>query len=681
MTNAERSTTHQVWRLSMTGRSPVDLLRRAPLAQEPRRQPTVSPPPRQLLRSISTVPLLTSCVSQISRISTMDPPLPLLARHAASVQADYFNSQSVASPLPINSPVQDSPANAGADSRNVKGTGAELDRTPRANGAGMDEGKTSQSTSKKRKRNSASIGPVPPDVAHDQSFGDSSQVHSLSEIDAIILQKRKPREKTSCHPCRKRKVGCDRRLPCQTCIDRRHPEVCVYESSNDHASFVGAGNLQHHQPSFSTGSDGGMGPTGFGEQVTIPRDYLDRLMMKIDGLETTLLQLTSDVRALSSGSTVSYPRSPMVERRISSHPQGAEEEGRASAEGLHTRNTLTGQTVHVGSNSIPALVMALAKKHNDTLGNSNAPDDPVDWQELMGGSVLPLFGLDNESATYPFVDLWSHSGGPMSRIQQLSEALPSEQECKINFAAYRDHAHIVYPGIVDIQKFEEELHEFHIQRARDGRTGGLSEQSMYGKHLSWISLLFAAMAAGVQCSDLPRKSRELTAKVFVCCAFECLRLHNFLSSTTIESIQALLVFGNVIANMYNAGVAWAMLGLNIRLSQALGLHKDCPPGTPYAIKNERSKVWWAVLWQDSLLSITYDRASSSSSLDGPSHFPPDADSPHGPWSFEACMYRLCLVGLDIVKDRHNQLDPYATLYRMEHHEQSLNDLVGRELVM
>ena len=119
-----------------------------------------------------------------------------------------------------------------------------------------------------------------------------------------------------------------------------------------------------------------------------------------------------------------------------------------------------------------------------------------------------------------------------------------------------------------------------------------------------------------------------------------------------------------------------MLGLGIRLAQSLGLHKECPPGTSLAVKNERSKTWWAVVWQDSLLSITYDRASSSSSLDGPTHFPPDFTSGHGNWTFEECMYRLCSVSLDIVRERHTHHDTYATLYRMVEHEKELSDIMA-----
>ena len=49
----------------------------------------------------------------------------------------------------------------------------------------------------------------------------------------------------------------------------------------------------------------------------------------------------------------------------------------------------------------------------------------------------------------------------------------------------------------------------------------------------------------------------------VCCAYECLRLVNYLSRSTLPDIQNLLVLGNVISNNMDAGVAWSLLGIPI----------------------------------------------------------------------------------------------------------------------
>ena len=149
-------------------------------------------------------------------------------------------------------------------------------------------------------------------------------------------------------------------------------------------------------------------------------------------------------------------------------------------------------------------------------------------------------------------------------------------------------------------------------------------------------------------------------------------MSNFLSNPTLECIQAMLVFLSTLLNMYNAGVSWAMDGLCIRLAQTLGLHQTCRSNTPIPVQNERAKTWWAIIWQDSLISITYDRAGSVPSIDGNCRIPPEFNSEPGSWGFERCMYKLCCVGLTLVHERLQSRDnPQAVLRRMHEHEREI----------
>ncbi|KAF4962838.1 hypothetical protein F66182_18158, partial [Fusarium sp. NRRL 66182] len=62
-------------------------------------------------------------------------------------------------------------------------------------------------------------------------------------------------------------------------------------------------------------------------------------------------------------------------------------------EGIHTTHTYGEGTVHLGSRSVLAYIL-------NKSGSLQA-------QALLEGGILPKLGLDNETATYPFVDLWS----------------------------------------------------------------------------------------------------------------------------------------------------------------------------------------------------------------------------------------------------------------------------------
>jgi hypothetical protein len=56
-------------------------------------------------------------------------------------------------------------------------------------------------------------------------------------------------------------------------------------------------------------------------------------------------------------------------------------------------------------------------------------------------------------------------------------------------------------------------------------------------------------------------------------SFHCLRLSNFLIRPSLDSLQALLILGFVLANDMKAEASWALIGLTCRLAQALGLHR------------------------------------------------------------------------------------------------------------
>lgn len=135
--------------------------------------------------------------------------------------------------------------------------------------------------------------------------------------------------------------------------------------------------------------------------------------------------------------------------------------------------------------------------------------------EALGQSVLPLFGLDNESALYPFVDLWGLPHASRERAEQLVQALPNDEQLMKFWISYRDLAHMIYPGIADLHDFENHLHDFLRKRSAQTHKGdGITEVFAFGEKFCWLGLLFAVLASGAQCGERPRRERELTSQVY-----------------------------------------------------------------------------------------------------------------------------------------------------------------------
>jgi len=342
---------------------------------------------------------------------------------------------------------------------------------------------------------------ITPSAAPLRSPGRPSGGRALTDV---LRTKRKARLQRVCQPCRLRKVKCSYDAPCRSCTERGHPELCVY-------SPVERRGARRRWTEAQADGDAGEDedPTAaWDEYVVAPSgdDWRD-MREKVGSIERLLRELGQELQQIRRD----------VNQIKSSSSEGRHEEDSRSVSDHNNENVVKAMPagddpnddpVYFGGNSVPALVAALAK--NSDMG--------VAVQELTGKDALPVFGLDNESTTYPFVDLWGIPHGSFRRIELLCELLPNtDTEYMQLFALYRDNAWVLFPGIVDIIQFESELLGFLRCRTTETlavQNGPLSKQIVYGKSLHWLGLLFAAFASGIQCSNLPRKDRQVRSQIY-----------------------------------------------------------------------------------------------------------------------------------------------------------------------
>lgn len=68
---------------------------------------------------------------------------------------------------------------------------------------------------------------------------------------------------------------------------------------------------------------------------------------------------------------------------------------------------------------------------------------------------------------------------------------------------------------------------------------------------------------------------------------------------SLDSLQALLILGFVLANDMKAEASWALIGLTCRLAQALGLHRGPNESGRFTSSEDndlpRRKLWYAHL--------------------------------------------------------------------------------------
>ena len=98
--------------------------------------------------------------------------------------------------------------------------------------------------------------------------------------------------------------------------------------------------------------------------------------------------------------------------------------------------------------------------------------------------------------------------------------------------------------------------------------------------------------------------RLLTSEVSA--SHQALRVVGYLSRPSLRSIQTMVLIIYFLMNDNHAADAWAFAGILIRQAYALGLNRDPSVTVPHAHtseKQQRRKLWQAVLFQDTFLTV------------------------------------------------------------------------------
>ena len=57
---------------------------------------------------------------------------------------------------------------------------------------------------------------------------------TAADVDRMIQERQRQRSRRACYPCARRKVKCDQRQPCKTCVERGYPDLCSYDLRTNH---------------------------------------------------------------------------------------------------------------------------------------------------------------------------------------------------------------------------------------------------------------------------------------------------------------------------------------------------------------------------------------------------------------------------------------------------------------
>lgn len=371
--------------------------------------------------------------------------------------------------------------------------------------------------------------------------------------------RRRPRECKTCLPCRASKVRCDRNVPCSNCVKRNF--TCSYgrpqsnrlpisssltaSSTPLHSSFVSPAftptyssappppSQPHDLTDVSSVTDR---PSQASDDPDLP-ELIDISQGEWDDINNKMVAMEQIIGSLHS---IFQSHSSRRRRAVDPPPETMERKRSSQSEGVYGSNSSRTGAVHLGSRS--ALVDILDKsKHSKDMAQALPQED-----------LLADLALENESAAYPFVDLWS-SDPYTFNIAGVCAVLPDDEQCRryvlcswivdttragcarylcVNCMAdfffffsfcfrflgfYREIGAVLYPVLPDLDDLEYKASCLLDNRRRVGGVykpdaNGLVKP--FGMDLPFLSLLFAVLASGCQLSDITERERELTSWVY-----------------------------------------------------------------------------------------------------------------------------------------------------------------------
>jgi hypothetical protein len=201
----------------------------------------------------------------------------------------------------------------------------------------------------------------------------------------------------------------------------------------------------------------------------------------------------------------------------------------------------------------------------------------------------PVFGLGSE---HPFANYWTSRGG----LPEVVSVLPGKEQADMLVAKYFDSVDPVYP-MVHRRNFYADYERFWSLPIEEKR---VADPVL-------VALHFVVYAMGAQFAHNSSDTEKAQiAEFYVSASQQALRLSSYLSRASVRTLQAMVLICYFLMNDNHASDAWAFGGVLMRQAYAMGLHRDpdiISPRCSLSDKQQRRKLWQAVLFQDTFLTV------------------------------------------------------------------------------
>lgn len=170
-----------------------------------------------------------------------------------------------------------------------------------------------------------------------------------------------------------------------------------------------------------------------------------------------------------------------------------------------------------------------------------------------------VFGV---GAEHPFANYWTFEG----KLEQVISVMPEEKaQADMLIAQYFECVDPVYPMVhrqtfyADYEHLWSLLHRNQHEHAEP----------------AFVGLVFVMMALGTQFQYVSSlEGGKKGAEFYASASNQALRIGCYLSSASIQSIQAMVLITYFLINDNHASDGWSFAGILMRQAYAMGLHRD-----------------------------------------------------------------------------------------------------------
>ncbi|KAL4881024.1 hypothetical protein BJY04DRAFT_218543 [Aspergillus karnatakaensis] len=376
------------------------------------------------------------------------------------------------------------------------------------------------------------------------------------------------RRRLACAECTRKKIKCDKVIPCRNCSRRGHACYRVpQQTSNSHAAPIPAS-----------------------QGIGAPRAGVLE-----DNLNTCIQELQATLRAVRQSSSVPLPPSPGPPA-VLPEPVVAEADtppasycpSKDSAEVEDAATIL--EFLAWGRRKVPAYDGSQPPSDS---GPEESPGDVAMGQNL-GHNESPHLRLTDESSSLPVLQLLLPE--PVS----LEQIVNYHCKCLLWY-------HVSFHSLT----FRKEVVEFS-----DQHKGNIVAANV---DLQWVALLFAVMAGSMTCAPpaiaqswgFLQQERDTIARRWFKAALVCLKLADYDSNHSIyavECIGTMTISAHMLGHSNSHSV---MLAAAVRIAQSLGLHMIGPEtlnSSQIIVRKEIGRRVWSELCIQDWFSIPFSES-------------------------------------------------------------------------